>query len=61
MSAEYLESVELNIVDVILFISSFYYRNLESLNKINSDIDCMDNLINNTVEFFKSFKVDAEK
>jgi len=34
---------------------------LESLNIINSDVDGMDNLINSTVAFLKSFDVDAEK
>lgn len=54
---ECLESVELNIADAIIFISS----TLESLNIINSDTDGMDNLIKSAVEFLKSFEVDAEK
>lgn len=54
---ECLESTELNIADAIIFMSS----TLESLNIINSDIDGMDNLINSSIAFLKSFDVDAEK
>ncbi|KAF0698493.1 52 kDa repressor of the inhibitor of the protein kinase-like, partial [Aphis craccivora] len=54
---ECLESTELNIADAIIFLSS----TLESLNIINSDIDGMDNLINSSIAFLKSFDVDAEK
>jgi len=34
---------------------------LESLNIINSDIDGINNFINSSTEFLKSFDVDAEK
>jgi len=54
---ECLESTELNIADAIIFMSS----TLESLNIINSDVDGMDNLINSSIAFLKSFDVDAEK
>jgi hypothetical protein len=54
---ECLESVELNIADAIIFISS----TLESLNIINSDSDGMDNLINSSVKFLNDFGIDAEK
>lgn len=54
---ECLESTELNIANAIIFLSS----TLESLNIINSNIDGMDNLINISIAFLKSFDVDDEK
>jgi len=54
---ECLESIELNVADAIIFMSS----TLESLNIINSDVDGMDNLITSSIAFLKSFDVDAGK
>ncbi|XP_060845279.1 zinc finger MYM-type protein 1-like [Rhopalosiphum padi] len=54
---ECLESVELNITDATLFISS----TLKSLDIINSDSENMDNLIQSAVVFLKKYEVDAEK
>ncbi|KAL5246043.1 hypothetical protein ACI65C_013451 [Semiaphis heraclei] len=54
---ECLESVELNITDATLFISS----TLKSLDIINSDSGNMDNLIQSAVVFLKKYEVDAEK